>query len=99
MDADTKYESMKNTKDIILLDEDVKHISLFRHVLPWILTRLFLFGLTVYGLFSLPDIRIVQSFFQSVDQFCTPLRQAYTLLIIGLILSVRYFYKKLKRAE
>jgi membrane protein required for beta-lactamase induction len=90
---------MKNTKDIIVLDENVKHISLFRHVLPWIVSRLILVGLTVYGLFSLPDIEVVQSFFQSVDEFYTPLRQAYTLLIIGLILSVRYLYKKLKRAE
>jgi hypothetical protein len=90
---------MKNTKDIIVLDENVKHISLFRHVLPWIITRLFLFGLTVYGLFSLPDIRIVQSFLQSVDDYFTPIRQVYTIVILGLILAARHFYKKLKRAE
>lgn len=92
---------MKDTKDIIHLnDGNTKHLSLFRHVLPTVLAGIVLFGITIYGLFSLPDIEIVQDFFQSVDDFFTPpIRQVYAILILGIILVAMYFIRKYKRAE
>jgi hypothetical protein len=78
---------MKDTEHLIILDEKVKHKSLFGAVLFKVLCWMFLLGLTTYSLLSLllsPTAFKFYKWFDSVDQKYVGIFCIVALAVFGL---------------
>ena len=83
----------KDSERLIVMDDNVKNVDLFTHVLPRVAGFTILGGLSTYGLLK----GIPFKWMLAVDKFqADPWNQLWFVLSLLSIVGFRWLYKKLK---
>jgi H+/Cl- antiporter ClcA len=86
------YPKQKDSQNIIVMDENVKHRGLFSYYLPRIICLLILSGMSAYGMFSIVLHPKIVLFLERLDN-ARPMEVIVVLLIIASICGVIAWFK------